>query len=76
MFDDPITQQNPFDLICHLAEDRHIGDWSCFERGESGNITFKNSMEFESLASSRSQGAFGGRACGLFKKQSCQKQVS
>jgi hypothetical protein len=48
MFDDSIMQHNPFDLVCHLAENRHISEWSCFKAEESSNITFNNSVEFKS----------------------------
>jgi hypothetical protein len=49
MFDDSMVQQDPFDLVCRLAGDQHISDWSCFEKEESGNITFKNSVEFNNF---------------------------
>lgn len=40
-------QHDPFDLVRHLAEDQHIRDWPCFEKGEEGQITFQETVAFK-----------------------------
>lgn len=50
MMDEPAKRQNPFDLIRHLAKDRHIHELPCFSTsGEDGRVVFEENKTFDGL---------------------------
>ncbi|KAH7377810.1 heterokaryon incompatibility protein-domain-containing protein [Pyrenochaeta sp. MPI-SDFR-AT-0127] len=50
MMDEPAKQQDPFNLIRHLAEDRHIYEWPCFKvLSQEKKVQFEENKIFNDL---------------------------
>jgi hypothetical protein len=40
---------NPFELILHMARDRHFGEWPCFRRDYRKETVYEDNDEFDRL---------------------------
>ncbi|CAO2657108.1 Nn.00g032340.m01.CDS01 [Neocucurbitaria sp. VM-36] len=50
VMDEPDQQADPFELIRHLAEDRHIHEWPCFNAdGQQGGFVYRESKAFNGM---------------------------